>query len=79
MCIRDSGESTHVESIRILNRRGTVIYEENGLVDQESYIGWDGLNRDGDIVPAGVYVYYAEVIDELGNINPVSGDLTFFH
>ena len=74
-----NGESTHVESIRILNRRGTLIYEENGLVDQESYIGWDGLNQDGDIVPAGVYVYYAEVIDELGNINPVSGDLTFFH
>ena len=74
-----NGETTHVENIRILNRRGTVIYEENGLVDQESYVGWDGLNQDQDLVPAGVYVYYAEVIDELGNIVPVSGDLTFFH
>ena len=63
----------------VLNRRGTVVYEENGLIDQDSYIGWDGTNQDGDLVPPGVYVYYAEVIDELGDVNPLSGDLTFFH
>jgi len=74
-----NGENSYVENIKILNRRGTVIYEENGLVDQDSYLGWDGLNQAGDIVPAGVYVYYAEVIDEVGNVNALSGDLTFFH
>ncbi len=77
--LQTNSENSYVEKITVLNRRGDVMYEEVGLTNKADYLGWNGLDKNGEIVPIGVYVYYAEIRDELGNLNDLAGDITFFH
>jgi len=77
--LQTNSDDSYVEKIIVVNRRGDVIYEESGLSNKQDYLGWGGLNKSGEIVPIGVYVYFAEVRDELGNLNELAGDITFFH
>jgi hypothetical protein len=77
--LQTNSDNSYVEKIVVLNRRGDVMYEEVGLSSKEDYLGWNGLDKTGEIAPIGVYVYYAEVRDELGQLNEIAGDITFFH
>jgi len=64
-----------IRSFRIFDRWGNLLHERTGVgVNPEEY-GWDGFARGQKCVP-GVYVWYAEIEFESGNVEVLKGDVT---
>src|SRR5690606_5652844 len=57
--------------MQIFNRWGIMIFESN-----DSAIGWDGYDKKGTLMPAGVYVYKLVLDLEDGHRNTRMGDVT---
>lgn len=58
-------------NLQIFDRWGNLIFESNS-----STIGWDGYNKDGKIMPAGVYVYKLTLRLSDGQRTTQIGDIT---
>lgn len=70
------GPSTRsIRLLRIFDRWGELLFEGEDLPPGSEPLGWDGQFR-GKPLPAGVYVYYAEVEFIDGEVLPVKGDVT---
>lgn len=67
-----------VNSLRVFNRWGAMVYEATDLPLNSPYRGWDGMIK-GRIADEGVYVWYAEVAFWDGVPLIVSGDVTLVH
>lgn len=67
-------EALFVESFRVFDRWGNLIYVQRRLALQE--VGWDGTFNDGKPVSPGVYVYQAEIEISAGINKIFSGDVT---
>lgn len=59
--------------MRIFNRWGELIY-----LTEDIESGWNGMNTNGDIAPAGVYVYTAQLIYYDGQVDKVEGSVSLF-
>lgn len=55
----------------IYNRWGNLIFESN-----DSEVGWDGYDKDGKLMPAGVYLYQLVLTFSNGQRRRVVGDVT---
>ena len=64
-----------VKSFRIFNRLGEVVFEKSDFPANEPSYGWNGTIR-GQVGPAAVYVYTAEVICENGLSFIYKGNVT---
>jgi len=58
----------------VYNRWGEKVYESNEL-----YKGWDGYLNSSNLAMEDVYVYKAWVTYYSGEIEILTGDVTFFH
>ncbi|RMG79600.1 MAG: gliding motility-associated C-terminal domain-containing protein [Bacteroidetes bacterium] len=56
-----SGGQFDLESLRIFDRWGSLIFEQKNLPVNAPEVGWDGT-LGGRKVPAGVYLWYAEIV-----------------
>jgi gliding motility-associated-like protein len=61
-----------INSVTIIDRNGTVIYESNN-----DFI-WNGSNKSGELAPAGVYTYIITAIDKLGESRMNKGTIQLF-
>ena len=66
-----------VESFRIFDRWGELVYEALDFQANDPAKGWSGLH-DGRLVLPGVYVYYASIRFIDGEIEIFKGDVTVF-
>ncbi|NJL76759.1 MAG: T9SS type B sorting domain-containing protein [Saprospiraceae bacterium] len=64
--------STNVKLFRVYDRYGELIFENEQLIINDPMTGWDGTFR-GKEMPAGVYVWYAEVEYEDGMKEALKG------
>jgi len=64
-----------IESLRVFNRWGGVVYEGTNLDINDNSAGWDGTSN-GIALPPGTYVYIASVrfVDKVTRI--IKGDVT---
>ncbi|WP_157974544.1 gliding motility-associated C-terminal domain-containing protein [Lewinella sp. IMCC34183] len=67
-----------IASLRIYDRWGGEVFTATDLAANASESGWDGT-RGGRAVPAGTYVYVAEVVFLDGVRQRYSGSLTLLH
>jgi gliding motility-associated-like protein len=58
-------------NLQIFDRWGNLIFESNN-----QNIGWDGYGKDGQILPAGVYVYKLTIRLSDGQRSTQIGDVT---
>jgi gliding motility-associated-like protein len=64
-----------VESLRIFNRWGGLVFERENFLPNEPSLGWDGM-VDGKPVNPAVFVYSAAVRFINGTVQEYSGDVT---
>lgn len=64
-----------VQSFQIFSRWGEVLFEAFGFQPNDPVNGWDGTYR-GQLLNAGVYVYFAEVEMTDGSVVLFKGDVT---
>ncbi len=64
-----------VAVMRIFNRWGGLVYEAEAIDVQDPRHGWDGAAR-GDPQPAGLYLYYLEIVFRDGFREVVTGEVT---
>lgn len=57
--------------IKIFNRWGEVVYEST-----DPYFKWDGKNKSGNLVSAGVYYYVANANYKSKDVKPLTGHVT---
>jgi len=65
-----------IEAFRIFDRWGNQVYELTNISQSPSEL-WDG-SLNGQIMNAGVFVWYAEILLIDGSKQIISGDLTLF-
>ena len=65
----------NINSMRIFNRWGQIVYERANFPIFDESEGWDGTN-EGDILGAGVFVYFFEIEFIDGSVEVISGDVT---
>ena len=76
MCIRDSFGVEEVLVIQVYDRWGNRMYDVSNLAPNPGGVGdWDG-SFNGQLLDAGVYSYYAEVLFIDGRVIPYSGSIT---
>ena len=63
-----------IESLKIFNRWGSLMYEANGIPLGDESLGWDGT-FNGKVLNSGVYVYLIEVSFLDGVVFTYSGDI----
>jgi hypothetical protein len=66
-----------IESFRVYDRWGGLVFEALGFQPNDPTQGWDGLHR-GKAAAPGVYVYYATVRFIDGQQEIFTGDVTVF-
>ena len=67
---------TNVNTLRIYDRWGNVVYSEVNLTPNDENMGWDGTWNGEEMMP-GVYVFYTEVThDDGGFEEEIIGDIT---
>lgn len=64
-----------IQSMRIFNRWGELVYEKRNFAANSPSDGWDGRIR-GAIAAMDAYVYIIEVICDNGEIIPIKGNVT---
>ena len=67
--------ATLIKNIKVFNRWGAIVYEENDLPPNDISTGWDGF-FNGRLVNSGVYVWIAEIEYLDGEVVTASGDVT---
>jgi gliding motility-associated-like protein len=65
----------NVRLLRVYDRWGSLVFEKHDFQANDYSQGWNGSFRNQPATP-GVYVYYLEVENYLGNIEKFSGDVT---
>ena len=63
------------KSLRIFDRYGQLLYEENDILPGDTTRGWEGTFR-GETLNPGVFVYFMEVEFFDGRVEIVKGDVT---
>ncbi len=58
-------------NMQVFDRWGNLVFESNN-----SNVGWDGYDKDGDLLPAGVYVYKLTLRLSDGQRTTQVGDIT---
>ena len=61
-----------VNTLRIFDRWGELIYEENNFVPNSNEYGWDGTFR-GELLNPGVFTYMAEIVFIDGQVELYTG------
>ena len=70
------GTSIHlIQSLRVFNRWGEMVFEKRNFAANSAANGWDGLYK-GKQAPADAYVYIMEFICGNGAIIPYKGNVT---
>ena len=67
--------TTEINYLRIFNRWGAVVFENENFALSEESSGWDG-DFDGDFLNSGVYVFVAEILFADGETIEYSGEVT---
>jgi gliding motility-associated-like protein len=71
-----SKETLSVRYLRIYDRWGNLVFEQNNFTTNDASKGWDGTHRGQDLDPA-VFVFMAEVeYHDDGRIITLNGDVT---
>jgi gliding motility-associated-like protein len=65
----------NIQSLRVFNRWGQVVFERKNFPANDATLGWDG-NFNGRPAPADAYVYIAEVICNNAQVVALHGDVT---
>lgn len=64
-----------VTKLRVFDRWGTMVYEASNILANDQRDGWDGTNKDKEVIP-GAYIYYAEILLYNNEVIRKSGDIT---
>ncbi|MCB0571177.1 MAG: gliding motility-associated C-terminal domain-containing protein [Phaeodactylibacter sp.] len=59
--IQDGGDVARITLMRIFGRWGNLVFEARDLLPNDPAQGWDG-RFNGEPMPSGIYVYYAEIV-----------------
>ncbi|HMI62139.1 MAG TPA: PKD domain-containing protein, partial [Puia sp.] len=65
----------NIQSLRVFNRWGQVVFERKNFPANDATMGWDG-NFNGRPAPVDAYVYIAEVICNNAQVVALHGDVT---
>ncbi|MGB3548236.1 MAG: gliding motility-associated C-terminal domain-containing protein [Saprospiraceae bacterium] len=71
----DGGDILRVNSFRVFNRWGGLVYTASDLPRNDLNSGWDGRDLNGKPQPAGVYVYEASITFIDGSTLPFQGSV----
>lgn len=69
-----SSAGVQILNFRIFNRWGGLVYERQGFSSEEKSSFWDGRFR-GEPMPAGVYAFYVEVRNAIGEEEFFEGEV----
>lgn len=76
--IYDRGSIANIPSLRIFDRWGGLVYEATNLAANSSDRAWDGRSA-GQLLPAGVYIYAAEIQWINGSSSVLSGEISVIY
>jgi len=71
----DTNNVQLVEELKIFNRWGALVFDNNNFLPNDLQLGWNGIYKN-DIVPLGVYLYTATVRFVDGKVLRYSGDVS---
>ncbi|MEO1435317.1 MAG: gliding motility-associated C-terminal domain-containing protein, partial [Bacteroidota bacterium] len=74
MIFSDAGVA-NIESLRIYDRWGELVYQAQNFLPNDPTFGWDGRFR-GQMMNPAVFVYYAEIRFVDDEVIPYKGDVT---
>lgn len=63
-----------INTLKIFNRWGEIVYELNNFLPNNPEIGWDGMFK-GKLMNQAVFVYYAEVEFKDGRVEVLQGNV----
>jgi gliding motility-associated-like protein len=72
--IKGISNDSDAYNLQIYDRWGNLIFESTSSV-----VGWDGYNKDGKLMPAGVYVYKLTVRFSDSQRTTTVGDITMLY
>ena len=64
-----------IKSMKIFNRWGQIVFENNSFSPNDAAAGWDGKLKGLELVP-DVYVYIMDVVCENSQVFPIKGNVT---
>ncbi len=70
-----SSKVRNINFLRVFNRWGDVVYEEQNFPMEDKSAGWDG-RFNGKLLNSGVFVFFLEVEFIDGSVEVYSGDVT---
>lgn len=76
--IYDGGSIANIPTLRIFDRWGGLVYEATNLAANSTDRAWDG-RKAGQVLPAGVYIYAAEVEWINGSSSVLQGEISIVH
>ncbi len=71
-------ETKRINYLKVFNRWGGQIYEDQGLTLGDKKNGWDGNHKNGRAALPGVYIYIVEVEFWDGEVRQYRGDFTLY-
>ena len=63
----------NIQVLRVFNRWGELVFEKHNFLANDYSLGWDGFYKNR--ITRGVYVYYAELENYLGETERMTGSL----
>lgn len=69
-------EVSEIRTLRIFDRWGKMVYIAESISSDNDAIGWNGLLPNRQKAADGVYLYFAEVLDQAGNEQLIKGSVT---
>ena len=76
--IYDAGSVANIRALRIFDRWGGLVYEQTNMSPNSSDRAWDG-RKNGQLMPAGVYIYAAEVEWINGTSSVLQGEISVIY
>ena len=73
--IQSNSKITEVNAFRIIDRWGSIVFEDFQFMPNDSEHGWDGTFSGKQLNP-GVYAYRVEMESEDGEVITMNGDIT---
>jgi len=73
--IMDGGDVLEIETLRIFDRWGTLVFQQDNFMSNDPKLGWDG-SFQAKAAPPGVYLYQARVTFVNGKTKTLAGDVT---
>lgn len=64
-----------IQSMRIFNRWGEMVYRKNNLVPNDQFAGWDG-KYNGKLLNTDVYTYIIEIVCDNSSVLTYKGNIT---